>query len=263
MISIHPYLRNSGSVVALLARAEERGIPCKVRIKSAPKKGIIVSWGRRQVNLYDSHLPWLNDAYLETMTCKRKFFEHVGTDSGLVPEWTTSGVAAREWNAPTVVRFKTAASGGEGLVIWSGAEDGEFPVAAPLYTRYVKKTHEYRCHVFKDSEGNFSVRQTQRKAARRGDDGQLDVKNWQVRNLENGFVFVKNDGQPVPPKVHTVAVELMTKYFKDLDFCALDIIYHKPTDTALVLEGNTAPGVEGTSVDLYLDYFVERLGEGR
>jgi hypothetical protein len=29
-----------------------------------------------------------------------------------------------------------------------------------------------------------------------------------------------------------------------------------------VLEGNTAPGLEGTNLDLYLDYFQERLIEG-
>jgi len=261
MISIHPYLRNSASVVSLMERAKERGIPMKVRIKTAPKKGIIVNWGARKKHLYQTKLPWINESEaLYNMTDKLRFFRHVGHDSGLVPEWTDSRDVAAQWDGDIVVRLKTAASGGQGLSISTLEErrNGKPLVAAPLYTRYVKKAEEYRCHMFRDEEGDFSIGLSQRKAAKRNDAGEVDVKDWRVRNLENGFIFAKNDGHVLPDAVVQCCTDLMRKYFSELDFVALDVIYNKHDNKAYVLEGNTAPGLDGTTIDLYLDYFVER-----
>jgi len=264
MISIHPYLRNSASVVSLMERAKERGIPMKVRIKTSPKKGILVNWGNRKHSKMEGFAPpggVINKGvYLDDMTCKLRFFRHVGHDSGLVPEWTDSRDVAAQWDGDIVVRLKTAASGGQGLSISTLEErrNGKPLVAAPLYTRYVKKAEEYRCHMFRDEEGDFSIGLSQRKAAKRNDAGEVDVKDWRVRNLENGFIFAKNDGHVLPDAVVQCCTDLMRKYFSELDFVALDVIYNKHDNKAYVLEGNTAPGLDGTTIDLYLDYFVER-----
>lgn len=268
MISIHPYLRNSKSVVALLERAAERGVPMKVRIKTTPKKGIIVNWGLRQPTKEFAgggllrKLPEINPRLaLHTMTDKLRFFRHVGHDSGLVPEWTDSSDVAKQWDGDVVVRLKTAASGGEGLSIYTvdDRRNGKPLIAAPLYTRYVKKADEYRCHIFRDEDGDFSIGLSQRKAAKRNEAGELIVKDWRVRNLENGFVFAKNDGHVLPAAVVQCCTDLMSRYFAELDFVALDVIYNKHDDKAYVLEGNTAPGLDGTTVDVYLNYFIERL----
>lgn len=268
MISIHPYLRNSASVVALCGRAAERGIPMKVRIKTAPKRGLVVNWGIRQptqefaAGCIKKGLLELNRRLaLHTMTDKLRFFRHVGHDSGLVPEWTDSRDVASQWDGDVVVRLKTGASGGEGLSI-STLEDrrnGVDLIAAPLYTRYVKKAEEYRCHVFRDREGDFSIGLSQRKAAKRNEAGELLVKDWRVRNLENGFVFAKNDGHVLPDVVVQCCLDLMRQYFSELDFVALDVVYNKHDNKAYVLEGNTAPGLDGSTIDVYLDYFQERM----
>jgi hypothetical protein len=263
MISIHPYLRNSRSVLALLALAEERKVPMKVRTKLGPLKGIVVNWGMRKEPLvYRNPVETLNEyGYLQLMTDKLRFFRHVGHDSGLVPDWTDSRDVAAGWEGDVVVRLKTAASGGEGLSI-STVDDrnnGKPLIAAPLYTKYVKKADEYRCHVFRDEEGGFSIGLSQRKAAKRNEAGELEVKDWRVRNLENGFVFAKNDGHILPDAVVKCVNDLMVNHFPGLDFVALDVIYNKHDDKAYVLEGNTAPGLDGTTTEVYLNYFMERL----
>lgn len=259
MFAIIPYLRNSRSVVALLEKFNNEGLPARVRIKSKPRnpRTLCIRWGVRDP-LYDLHgLRVLNNIDLRILSDKLRFFKHVGKDSGLVPAWTTSDAEAREWGDIVVARYKTAASGGDGIVIWEPSSGADFPVGAPLYTRYQKKTDEYRCHVFKGPDGRHSVRLTQKKGAKLGEDGKaVGVKNWKIRNLENGFVFIKNNFVP-PNEVTELASKFMATHFPDVHFCALDIIYHEPTKTALVLEGNTAPGLEGTTVDVYVDYFKE------
>jgi D-alanine-D-alanine ligase-like ATP-grasp enzyme len=38
-----------------------------------------------------------------------------------------------------------------------------------------------------------------------------------------------------------------------LDFGAIDVIYHRPTNKAYILEGNTAPGLSGTAIEAYAE----------
>lgn len=260
MINLHPYLGTSGSVQAIANRAKERGIPLLIRTKRPPKNGITVNWGIRKNALVAPDVG-LNPLFITSeMTDKRRFFERVGRDSRIVPPWTRDAGEAEQWGFPVVARFKTAASGGDGIVLWDQEAPGvpEFPAGAPLYTRYIKKSHEYRCHVFKRIDGVFECRRLQRKAARRGPNGELEVTNWKIRNLENGFVYVMNDGHVPSPVVEAAVLQIMTDHFQDMDFCALDVIYNQHEDRAYVLEGNTAPGLDGSNVDMYLDYFLER-----
>lgn len=282
MFILHPYLRTSRSVKALLEGFEKAGENAKIRVKTAPRNrnSIVIHWGVRPRNYDTSLFPQVNGGDLSTMSNKLRFFQHVGENCDLTPEWTTSEDCARGWEQPVVGRAALAASGGAGIHIWdpeSDPDDG-FPSGLPLYTRYQRKTAEYRCHVFRHpyrgqnqpgaghgrlamgdrgrEEVSFTVRLVQQKVAKKDDNGVLLVKDWKVRNLENGFFFQKNN-LVVPDQVISTAETFMTKYFPYMDFCALDLIYHKPSQTCLVLEGNTAPGLEGTTVDTYIQYFQE------
>jgi hypothetical protein len=257
MIVIHPYHRNSRSVQALIEAFEQHGIRAKVRVKTAPPGGTwIINWGLRQPHLYrqpeDRSLNY--PGYLHNMTDKLRFFRRVGRDCVLVPEWTSNRAEAIGWDDVVVARFQTGASGGAGISIWEPNGNDPFPEGAPLYTRYRKKTHEFRLHMFRSPEtGTFDIRDSQRKVRREG----VEPTTWRVRNLANGFVFKRN-GVDLPEEVIRVAKELMSSYFSGIDFCALDVIYHEPTSRAFVLEGNTAPGLEGQTVETYTTYFIER-----
>lgn len=273
-IILHPYNRSSagvGELISAFRKIEGPGVPrCLVKVRTPPtsRKSLIVNWGIRGARYDQAAYPKVLNRYEATrlMTDKLRMFRHVGHDCTLVPEWTDVELKAREWGATTVARYKTAGTGGDGLVLWEPGGDALFPAKAPLYTRYERKTDEFRCHCFRDKQGNVTVRLVQKKGTRLGPDGKaLNVGDWRVRNLENGFIFIKNNFE-TPKEVTDVASAFM-RLFPGLDFCALDVIYHSGSKKqgtppkAFVLEGNTAPGLEGTTVDTYVSYFLERAKE--
>lgn len=150
------------------------------------------------------------------------------------------------WAGSTVVRHKLTGHSGEGIEICDAGQ--ELP-DAPLYVEYVKKQDEYRIHVGKKN-GAVVVIAKQRKG--RCKDVPDKEVNWRVRNHKNGFVFVRQDCQP-PDDVLAAACHALSA--TSLDFGAVDVIYNKKEGKAYVLEINTAPGLEGQTVQDYANFF--------
>ena len=73
-----------------------------------------------------------------------------------------------------------------------------------------------------------------------------------IRNHANGWVFARVDITP-PAKLIEAAIEAV-KLLK-LDFGAVDVGYRERDDKVFVFEVNTAPGIEGTTVDKYANAF--------
>jgi glutathione synthase/RimK-type ligase-like ATP-grasp enzyme len=113
--------------------------------------------------------------------------------------------------------------------------------AAPLYTQYFKGRDEFRVHVVRGE-----VIDVQQKKARHTDEG-VEV-NQTVRNLANGWVFCR-EGVVAPDIVVDAAKGAVRTL--GLDFGAVDIKCNRQGTRCAVLEVNTAPGLEGTSLDLY------------
>ena len=131
---------------------------------------------------------------------------------------------------------------GKGIVVMSPDTPVKSLVDdAPLYSRYIKKKDEYRVHVVADEAVDI-----QRKAL--AEDQDRDNVNWQIRNHDNGFIYVRNDVEP-PEKVVTQAV--LAVGLCGLDFAAVDVVWNEHEQEAYVLEVNTAPGLEGQTVDTY------------
>jgi D-alanine-D-alanine ligase-like ATP-grasp enzyme len=78
-----------------------------------------------------------------------------------------------------------------------------------------------------------------------------------VRNHDNGFIFVRNDVK-APSSVEEQAVRAIKAL--GLDFGAVDIIWNDKQQKAYVLEVNTAPGLEGSTVDDYARGFRNLIG---
>ncbi len=202
---------------------------------------------------------------------KLKFFNHIslwneeayqkGThrqDAVFIPEYTIDQNLALRWvqSGHTVVA-RTILNGhsGEGIVLIDGDTDVDNPtrriVKAPLYTVYKKKKSEYRVHVV-GGEAKDVVRKARRQ------DVPDDQINWKIRNHANGFVFSRNQALgEVPAKVLQQAVNAVKAC--GLDFGAVDIIYNDANKQVYVLEINTAPGMEGETVDIYARVFREYL----
>ncbi|MDB4302051.1 hypothetical protein N9924_00640 [bacterium] len=177
---------------------------------------------------------------------KLSFFREVSKVEGInLPDFTTDKKEAIEWDATIVARHKLQGHSGEGIVLCEPDEDFD---EAPLYVRYIPKRQEYRVHVF-----NGKIMDTQRKA-RRNDVAKDDV-NWRVRNHGNGFIFARNEDMLIPHDLYDQAIKAVEAC--GLDFGAVDLIWNEKRDKCYVLEINTAPGLEGTTLDNYINAFKE------
>lgn len=164
------------------------------------------------------------------------------------PTWTASKFEARDWVGQGVNVFARTllnSHSGRGIVDIQQPEDF---VEAPLYTQYVKKKNEYRIHVF----GGHIIH-VQRKARKK--EIPDEEVNWKIRNHDNGFIFQMNDVE-VPEEAKGIAINAVIAV--GLDFGAVDII-ESARGNWLVLEVNSAPGIEGTTLERYVEAFKEVL----
>lgn len=180
---------------------------------------------------------------------KLKSFELFQEAGVTIPPFFTSKEPALEFmgagQANSIV-CRTQLNGHSGAGIIIASNPGEL-VDAPLYTAYVKKQEEYRYHVFMGQ-----VVDIQRKARKR--DVPDDAVNWQVRNLDGGFIFAR-EGVVASPVASEEAIKAVGAL--GLDFGAVDLIYNAREDKYYVLECNTAPGLSGTTLDGYKQRFQE------
>lgn len=124
-------------------------------------------------------------------------------------------------------------------------------VDAPLYTQYVKKADEYRIHVF---DGQVIDIQQKRK--------RQEVPNeevdYQIRNLAGGWVFCR-DNIDCPSVCSTLAIDAVSAL--GLTFGAVDIGFNRNEGVGYVYEVNTAPGLEGSTLDSYFEALVRYIPE--
>jgi glutathione synthase/RimK-type ligase-like ATP-grasp enzyme len=148
-------------------------------------------------------------------------------------------------NSVIYCRILLNAKGGKGIVVATKPED---LVYAPMYTIGINDPDrkEYRVHVF-----NGKVIHVQEKRKRKGVDS-----NDSVRNLVGGWVFTI---QNVNPSVHVKNTSINAIAALGLDFGAVDIL-QTYDGKGLVLEVNTACGLEGTTITKYVAAIKEYVG---
>ena len=164
-----------------------------------------------------------------------------------IPEWTQNPEEAKGWldNGKTVVaRTKLTGHSGEGIVLVD-PENSELLNGLPpttLLVKYVPKKDEYRIHF--SNRGDFDI---QKKLYSRQSRDSVYPK---IRSHRNGFIYSRNDMGAVPDDVYKQA-ELARKR-SGLDFGAIDVMYNRLRGQATVLEINTSPGLEGTTLQNYI-----------
>lgn len=247
-IRILPYKQGSKSAKAL-ADALGGKVLKLVGSKFRPRAGdICINWGSTQEYKpeYLRYEGFYNlPCNVKAASNKLKFFQLMKEDNAeIIPEFWTNPDDIPDEAFPVVCRTVLAGHSGAGIVI---ADDRGGLVVAPLYTKYIKKKDEYRVHCGKQGE-EFVVISLQRKARREG----FEEPNWQVRNHSNGFVFVRGDVNPPAPVIESAFQALRAT---GLDFGAVDVIWNDKSKRAYVLEINTAPGLEGQTVQDYANFF--------
>lgn len=212
---------------------------------------VLINWGN-----VDNTAKTLNPAaVLKAATNKKNFFQKM-TDTGndaIIPRYWTNRNEIPEDAYPIVCRTVLAGHSGDGIVIALSTEE---LVSAPLYVQYVKKQEEYRIHVGWKSRpgsagtisGDTVVIAKQRKARRHD----VENPNWQIRNHQNGFIYAR-EGFTVPDGVIAAAKAALAA--TSLDFGAVDVLWNAKESKAYVLEVNTAPGLEGQTVNDYANFF--------
>ena len=240
-----PYRKGSKSVKALWEGCETNFK--LIRLKDSKYKSKhgdkVLNWGNSTSDLDLSKATVLNHPdQVREVSNKKRFFEMMSElpDAPNMPDWTTSKQEAQQWSdegAMVFARTKLTGHSGQGIVVVE-PNTTNIP-SAPLYTKYVKKKDEFRCHFWKGE-----VFDVQRKARRRDHED----PNFLIRSHENGFVYARENIE-VPDAVHREADKVVTSGV--LDFGAIDIIYNRLHDKAYVLEVNTSPGLEGTTLYNY------------
>lgn len=255
---INPYKNGSRSAKSIKLALREKGVKVwTLQKEPVNRKALIVNWGNSEFDYATEGLTVVNDPFQTyCMSNKVKFFENTLHSKDTL-EWTQNRERALEWKTTVFARTKIEASGGKGIIVFDPeiSPPEELP-SAPLYTRYVPKTHEYRLHMARELTGRgFTVLLAQRKVFRKTDQ-QPSPLDWKVRSHDNGFIFQSHPThEKIPSKVMEAAGRVMSEHFPDLHFCALDVMYHDKKGKAYVIEGNTAPGLENSTVSVYADYF--------
>lgn len=160
-------------------------------------------------------------------------------------EFTTKMADAEMWcsNGDTVFgRLYLNSSCGKGIKVFTSFED---VTLCPVYTLYKKKKREFRIHVFKEQV--VAVVEKKRKV------GWEDARDTKIRNLANGYVFVQGVLDE-PEGLRELA--LRAAAVSPSDFRGVDIGYNELKNELFVIEVNSAPGIQGSNVDKYLQAIV-------
>ena len=236
-LKLFPYKSSSVSAKRL---ARALGILRVQPSYNARRNDVIVNWGSST----PPHFRWmeqdLNKPHAIALASNKinTFAELICKGFNDIPKFSTEQDDAIDWcDNGDIVYCRSTVTGhsGRGIVI---ANKSNELINAPLYTVKTKHKHEYRVHVFKDN-----VIDVQMKRKRNGALGGSGI-----RNHSNGWVYAR--AEILPPE------ELLSSACKavnllGLDFGAVDIGHRLIDNKFFVFEINTAPGLEGTTLDKY------------
>lgn len=241
-IFVYPYKPASESAKLLAEKIGGKLIKHN-NSKYQPKDtDVIINWGSSSIPKF----PVAKILNAKPVGCKLDFL-HGAVKAGVgdcVPRWTTDKTTAEDWvkdGIVVVARALLHSHSGKGITI---CESPSVPVPkVPLYTQYIKKSHEYRFYWVKGFSAEGLIKQKLKK---------IGESHSKIQNLDNGYVYGSVNHE-LSPVVADTAIKVAEAF--NLDFGAIDIVWNKHYNRAYVLEINSAPGM----VDSTADYFVNTL----
>jgi glutathione synthase/RimK-type ligase-like ATP-grasp enzyme len=234
-VKILPYKMGSQSAKKL---AHQLNIK-RLKSRGPVVRDVVLNWGasspsRKCVNYINKP-----EAVALASNKLRAFRTMLEANVNVVP-FTTHKFDVERWldeGTKVVARKLLSSHSGRGIVVIKTKEDF---VPAPLYTKYIKKDDEFRVHVFKEKVIDYVC-----KRKRTG----VEADPY-IRSHNNGWVFCR-DAITLSEGVKNEAVAAVKAL--GLDFGAVDVVFRN--GRAFVLEVNTAPGLEGTTLQRYADAF--------
>lgn len=181
--------------------------------------------------------------------CQDKLSQYKWFEAAGIPAlpYTTSQEVVSQWlqEGQTVVGRKLLRSSeGKGIVL---LVPGDSVVQCPVYTQYRKKKKEFRVHIFGDSVVSVLEKRKKKDA---------DKTETKIRNTANGYVFCRQDVVK-PPGIRELAIQA-SKVTKS-HFKGVDIGYNEKLNQLFVIEVNSAPGMEGSTVVDYSNTILQTL----
>jgi hypothetical protein len=170
-----------------------------------------------------------------------------------IPKYTTDRTTAMTWlstGSTVVERHQLRGNSGAGIRIVN-LHDPEMPndlQSAPLYTKFIPKSAEFRVHVFRGEVIDYIEKKrlpTERRPAN---------FNEYISSTHCGWVFSRTGIRDMP-EVRLIAIKAVL----GLDFGAVDIVYEN--GLPYVLEINSAPGLNGTTLVKYANALRKFMGQ--
>lgn len=212
----------------------------------------VINWGASNLPDWERNCTILNNSLAVAQASNKLTFFQLMEGHDLTPPFTTDPAVAQQWalerSRSVVCRHLLNASSGRGVEIVAHQRASEGLPGAPLYVEYIPKSEEYRVHIFQGE-----VIDVQRKARRRAVND--DEVNWQIRNHHNGFIYAREGATDSPGAGECCDKAREAFALTGLDFGAVDCIWNRRQKRGWVLEVNTAPGLEGTTVTNYANAF--------
>jgi len=214
-----------------------------------PKPGhIILNWGNASYPAWYNRVLTNNSVLLNDPTCVLNSSNKIRTlelfksaniktvDYFLSKEEAKLKLNEGKW---IVARTVINGSNGNGIVLVK-SKDEHLP-DAKLYTVYKRKKNEYRVHVFNNKVIDFSIKR------RKLDHETNELFNKYIRTHDNGWIFCRENAE-LNDDIKMLAVNAINVL--GLDFGAVDIGETKKGEP-FIIEVNSAPGIEGTTLDRY------------
>lgn len=228
------------------------------------RESTIINWG---CSVIPEHLRenvrWINHPdNVARSVCKLRTLQTL-TDHGVpCPEYTLDPGKVDSWlrdeQATVFARTLLNAHSGRGIIVldpdgtYAPGNQNEHGMGipyAPLYTKYIKSSHEYRGHMLP----NGKVHLVQKRRSNAVPDDRVD---WRIRNHGNGFIFAAEMSFK-PEDIEDLMYQ--AKDALGLDFFSADIVYNEHQNKSYIIEVNTASGAVGRTLDIYVQAFKERL----
>ena len=235
-LKIFPYKLGSVSAKRL---AKTLGTLRVSALYNAKRKDVIVNWG----NSAPPHFRWmeqdLNKPNSIQLACDKLTTFNVLSQNGFtdLPIWSISKQKIYELANGKDIYCRTTTTGhsGRGIVIANTISN---LINAPLYTVATRHKYEYRVHVFRGQVIDVQMKR-KRNGAREGTG---------IRNHANGWVYTRAE---IAPSEELLLSSIKAVQLLNLDFGAVDIGHRIIDNKFFVFEVNTAPGLEGTTLDKY------------
>lgn len=228
------------------------------------KAQTIINWGCSSLHGCEGVRVLNKPSHVGTAANKKSALMWLTSKQVATLEWTINREIALDWNKKHSVVAHSDVHGhsGSGLVrLEPGTTLDKFPYFE-LYTKYFQKDTEVRvlCIRHGATYETMFLEKKRIKPERYADFGLEGKPDWFIRTYDNGWIFSR-EADPIPG---TTELAKATMLALGLDFGAVDILCKKKSDGtwgSLVGEVNTAPGLEGQTLEFFKDGLTRLIKE--